>query len=82
MTIVRARKKGQITLPKLVRERVGIEPDTPLGIAVSRGKVILEPLAIAPYPTRRYTRKQLEQFVRDDKLPLALAKKVERLLSE
>lgn len=62
------REKGQITLPKPVRDRVGIEKDTPLGIAVSRGKVVLEPLAINPYPIREYTKTQIEQFIKEDQI--------------
>ncbi|MBI3261091.1 AbrB/MazE/SpoVT family DNA-binding domain-containing protein [Candidatus Berkelbacteria bacterium] len=80
MTIVRVREKGQITLPKSLREQVGIEEDTPLGIAVSRGKIILEPLTITPYPIRDYTKTEIEKFVKEDQFKTPLSKKLRTLL--
>lgn len=79
MTIVRVREKGQITLPKSLREKVGIEQDMPLGVVVSRGKVILEPLAITPYPLREYSRAQIEQFVKEDQIKPLTSRKLRNL---
>jgi len=81
MPIVRVRQRGQITLPRLVRDRAGLKEDTPVRVKLAGSKVVLEPLSYSAYPTREYTDEQIEQFLKDDKLSPALAKKVKKLLS-
>ena len=40
--------KGQVVIPKPVREALGLKPGTPLRVSVEGKKVILEPIAEPP----------------------------------
>ena len=40
--------KGQVVIPKPVREALGLRPGTPLRVWVEGGRVVLEPVAEPP----------------------------------
>ncbi len=44
MQVVRVRQKGQVTLPKRVREKLGIGEGDLLRVEAEGGQVVLEPL--------------------------------------
>ncbi len=44
MPITKLSSKGQIVLPKEVREKLGIQPGATLRVVVSGGKIEIEPL--------------------------------------
>lgn len=46
--VVKQLRNGQITIPKDVRDQLGIEPDDLLSIDVVDGKIEVEPVRIAP----------------------------------
>lgn len=37
-------ERGQITIPKKYREKLGIKPETPLNVTLERERIIVEPL--------------------------------------
>lgn len=48
MALVVLSSKGQIVIPKAVREAMGIKPGTRLRVITSEGKIILQPLPGSP----------------------------------
>lgn len=48
-TIVTSMTRGQITLPKKYREKLGINPGTPLNVILEENKIVITPLTqVAP----------------------------------
>ena len=43
-TIVTPMERGQITLPKAMREKLDIKPGTPLNVTLERKRITIEPL--------------------------------------
>jgi AbrB family looped-hinge helix DNA binding protein len=48
MTIVKTLAKGQVVIPKLIRDRLGIKVGSRLWLQVKDGRVILKPLPADP----------------------------------
>lgn len=57
--------KGQVTIPKRVRERLGIEPGQTVSFIVSDGEVRLVPTADDPMEELRSLREEI-RFGRDE----------------
>jgi AbrB family looped-hinge helix DNA binding protein len=53
MTVVRTLGKGQVVIPKAVREVLGIKVGTPLLLHVEHRKIILEPVSGDPVKALR-----------------------------
>ncbi|AFV75409.1 looped-hinge helix DNA binding domain, AbrB family [Thermus oshimai JL-2] len=53
-------QRGQITLPKEVREKLGLKAGDVLLLRVEGGKIILEPALLLSYEV--YTEERLEEF--------------------
>ncbi|MEJ5337135.1 MAG: AbrB/MazE/SpoVT family DNA-binding domain-containing protein [Thermus sp.] len=53
-------RRGQITLPKEVREKLGLKAGDVLLLRVEGGKIILEPALLLSYEV--YTEERLEEF--------------------
>lgn len=71
--------KGMVTLPKSWRKELGIEEGKMVKAKMTDSQIIIEPLE-KPVLYRIYTKKELQQFVRDDKLPKKLRKKWAKIL--
>lgn len=80
--VVRTTSKGQITIPAEMRERLGIDRETPLFLRLVGDVIEITPLEIRADGTavRRYTRREIEQFLSEDALDAKTAKKVKELL--
>jgi AbrB family looped-hinge helix DNA binding protein len=75
MDLVRLGKKGQLTLPKRVLERSGIDPDSPLMVdSAGDGSIVLRQAAV--YPLEIYTDTRVREFEGENRVPAALRKKV------
>ena len=61
--IVKLQPKGLITIPKKIRDSVGIAERGLLRIRADRGKITIEPVRTLPYPVRSYTDKELAEFI-------------------
>lgn len=61
--IVKIQPKGLVTLPKKVRERLGLTPNTFARIRENKGSLIIEPVRTLPYPVRSYTKNELAEFI-------------------
>lgn len=66
--------KGMITIPKSWRDELGIKEGEMVRAKKSANKIIIEQVEKkAPY--RIYSQKELQQFLKDDRLPKKLADK-------
>ena len=74
--IVKLQPKGLLTIPKKARQAVGFDEDGFVRIRVDRGRILIEPVRVLPYPVRRYTNEEIEKFFAlDDKESEELRKK-------
>lgn len=48
--IVKQLRHGQITIPKELREALGLQDDDLLSVTLSKGKLEIEPVKVAPKP--------------------------------
>lgn len=79
MDLVRLGKKGQLTLPRRVLERSGIDADSPLMVdSAGDGSIVLRQAAV--YPVEIYTDARVREFERENRVPEALRRKVKALL--
>ena len=60
-------QKGLITIPMSIRKQFGINPSDLMKIGVVAGKIVLEPVRVLPYPTRRYSEDEVKEFLELDK---------------
>ncbi|MEK7592740.1 MAG: AbrB/MazE/SpoVT family DNA-binding domain-containing protein [Patescibacteria group bacterium] len=61
--IIMSQPKGVITLPKKIRDSVGIVERGLLRVRADGGKITIEPVRTLPYPVRTYTDKELAEFL-------------------
>lgn len=47
---MRITSKGQVTIPKAIRDKAGLLPDTEVDFAYERGRVILRKHTAGPHP--------------------------------
>ena len=68
--------KGIITIPKKMREQVGIKEGDVAKVKVQGRKIIIEPREVTNF--RTFTKKQIKDWLEEDKLPAKLARKTEK----
>lgn len=73
--------KGMVTLPKKWREEMGITAGDIVKAKKEGNKVVIETQQNESVPYRVYTDAEIATFLKEDKLPKALTRKVERDLS-
>ena len=67
MNMTRVGKKGQVSIPKAVLDRVGIEPETVLLVeARDDGSILLRPAGV--YPVEHYNDNRVSEFLEEDRL--------------
>lgn len=71
---VKILNKGLMTIPKSMREKVGIKEGEVAKVRRIGRILVIEPRDIADY--RIFTDKEIEEWVKNDKLPANLVKKV------
>ena len=72
--------KGLITIPKKIREKLSIKEGDVAQINILRNSIVIKPRESAKY--RFFTNKEIKQWVKDDKLPVELAKKAQAIWSD
>lgn len=65
--IIRVQPKGLVTIPKKLRESIGIAENDFLRVRADRGRLTLEPVRTLAYPVRSYTDMELHEFIELDK---------------
>lgn len=77
--IVKLQAKGLLTIPKNFREELGFEENGLARIKKDGRKLTIEPVSVIGYPIRTYSKSEIRQFIKDDRLSPELAKKVKQL---
>lgn len=78
-TLVRPTSKGQVTIPKSIRDQLGVKPSAYLSVHLENGKVIFQPVEIEN-DIREYTDEQIAEFSKVDKISRQSAKFANKLL--
>ncbi len=67
MNMTRIGKKGQVSIPKAVLDRLGIEPETVLLVETTDdGSILLRPAGV--YPVELYNDDRISEFLEEDRL--------------
>lgn len=72
--------KGLITLPKKMREKLNIKAGDIAKIKIIGKNMVIEPKETVKY--RLYSDKEIDRWVKDDKLPAKLAKKANAIWAD
>lgn len=65
--IIQFQPKGLITVPKKLREAVGLGERALARIKEEKGRLIIEPVRTLPYSVRGYTDQEIKEFVKLDR---------------
>ena len=60
---IKVQNKGLITIPKSFRDDLGIRVNSIAKIKKVKGRIILEPVRILPYPVRSYKNSEIKEFI-------------------
>jgi len=71
--------KGMVTISKSWRKELGIEEGKMVKAKKIANQIIIEPME-KPVSYRTYSQKELQQFLKDDRLPKKLEKKLAKVL--
>ena len=79
MTMVRLGKKGQVSIPRSVLKRLGIEGEVPLLVeATADGAILLRPAGV--YPIEIYSEERIREFDKADRLSPGTAARLKKAL--
>lgn len=59
--------KGLITIPKKIRDDIGLKENAVLKIKREGQKLTIEPVRVISYPVRTYTKEEISEFIKLDK---------------
>jgi AbrB family looped-hinge helix DNA binding protein len=77
MNMTRLGKKGQVSIPKTVLDRLGLEPETVLLVeSTADGAILLRPAAV--YPVEIYSDSRVREFLDEDRMTRAEAVRVRK----
>lgn len=65
--IIKILPKGLITIPKKFRESLNLTENKLLRLKEEKGRLIVEPVRTLSIPVRRYTTKEIKEFIEFDK---------------
>ena len=67
MEVIKLGKKSQVSIPKAILKRLGLEGETMLLVETTAdGGILLRPAVV--YPIEMYTEERIEEFISDDRL--------------
>jgi len=76
---VKLGKKGQVSIPKAILERLGLEGEVPLLVETTPdGGILLRPAGV--YPIEMYSNERVREFDKADRMDAATAARVRRAL--
>lgn len=80
---VKVLSKGVITIPREFREQLGLEEGDVARAKIVGDELFIQSRKVAQYKDyRRFTKKQIDEWVKKDQLPEPLASKVEKSWSD
>lgn len=65
--IIKILPKGLITIPKKFRDSLNLKENKLLRLKEEKGRLIVEPVRTLSIPVRRYTAKEIKEFIEFDK---------------
>jgi len=81
MQLVKLGKKGQLSLPKAVLQRVGISGEAPLLVETTDdGAIVLRQVGV--YPIEMYSDERIAAFLEEDKMTPAQATMLDQALEK
>lgn len=78
--VVKILPKGLITIPKQWRQELGFEENGLARLRRLGNRLILEPVNVVSYRLRNYSKEEIEQFIKEDRINPVLRRKVKKLL--
>ncbi|MDO8657419.1 MAG: AbrB/MazE/SpoVT family DNA-binding domain-containing protein [Candidatus Levybacteria bacterium] len=82
-TWIKVLSKGVITIPKDIREQLGLKEGDVARAKVVGDKLVIESRKSTQYEELRlYSKEQIDKFVKEDQLPEPLARKVAKRWSD
>lgn len=78
--VVKTQSKGMVTIPIEFRAKLGIDPDSLLEARLVDDGVLFVKLEVQPQKTEIYSDKQIEEWMKSDKLDKKTAAKLKKLL--
>jgi len=79
MQMVKLGKKGQVSIPKAVLKRLGLEGDTPMLVETTPdGAILLRPAGI--YPLEIYSDERIREFDEVDRMDPKIAARLTKAL--
>lgn len=77
MDLVRLGRKGQVSLPKAVLKRLGLEGDSVLLVEANPdGSIVLRPAGV--YPIEIYSDARVKEFLEEDRLTATEVRRLKR----
>ena len=74
-------KRGQVSIPKAILEKLGIETETMLLVeATSDGSILLRPAGV--YPIEIYSDERVAEFMKEDRMTPKERERLEKKLKE
>ncbi len=73
--IIKVQPKGLITIPKKMRDAIGLMGRGLVRIRADQGKITVEPVYTLSYPVRHYTDEEIEEFFAFDEEQTRLVRK-------
>jgi len=81
MNITRIGKKGQVSIPKAVLDKLGIAPETVMLVeSTDDGSIILRPAGV--YPVELYSDARVSEFLEEDRLTDKEVARLREILEE
>lgn len=81
--LIKPTSKGQVTLPKKIRQKLEVSVNTFLDVYIEGEKIILQPVKFkndTEYAIREYTDEQISEFLKEDKVSKENARFANKLL--
>lgn len=81
MNVVKMGKKGQISIPKAILDRLGVEGEQMMLVdATEDGAIVLRPTGV--YPVEIYSEERIREFLAEDELPADVGDRVRDRLAQ
>ena len=81
MNVVKMGKKGQISIPKAILDRLGVEGEQMMLVdATEDGAIVLRPTGV--YPVEIYSEERIREFLAEDELPAVVGDRVRDRLAQ
>jgi AbrB family looped-hinge helix DNA binding protein len=81
MELIKLGKKGQVTIPKVILESIGLVDEARLLVETTGdGAIVLRPAAV--HPIEMYSEQRIEEFERNNAVPEATLNQVQKVLKK